>query len=80
MRDWLLHRFALPVLLVTGGKTVKEVTTVVKTTVLYTKSARVTRFAARCCAVLLAMPKFTRLLTMPPARSRRRASLGGDSR
>jgi hypothetical protein len=79
MRGWLLHLSFLPVLLVIGGKTVKEVTTVVKTTVLYKEPNSLVRFAALCCAVLLAMPKFTRLSAVTLARSRRFVPAGGGS-
>jgi hypothetical protein len=80
MRGRLLHLSSLPVLLVIGGKTVKEVTTVVKTTVLYTQSTSIVRFVALCCAVLLAMRKITRLSTVTLARSRRFATPGGGPR
>lgn len=58
---------------------VKGVTTVVKLTVLYTKSAFVVWFIAECCAVLLAVRKFTRSSSLLSARSRRSPTAGGGS-
>jgi hypothetical protein len=80
MRGWLLHLSALPVPLVVGGKTVKEVTTVVKITVLYNESCSLVRFAALCCAVLLAIQKSPQSSSPLSARSPRCAPAGGGSR
>lgn len=80
MRGWLLHPSSLPVLLVVGGKTVKEVTTVVKITVLYKELAHVMRFAARCCAVLLAIQKSPRSSSPLPARNCLSVIPGGGCR
>jgi hypothetical protein len=58
---------------------VKEVTTVVKITVIHMKSDQVGWSVAVCCAFLLAVRKITRSSSALSPRSRRFPTVGGDA-